>query len=281
MADVYVEAGTVKGSVPNNYLTPAQAAMKAAVTAAVKKIGSGMTTVKPVGGKGIQVNVVVTKLVQDGNNVTCALIGELLELPSKQRFNPGGSARGEGKVAGKIEAVAGACVGAAVADLMNKIGPAIAGSQAAPASTGTAGSKSPLIFIAPFNVDPKGVPPALAARTKTAITNMMDRKIKANTKRFTQDGKAFKVGSGMPAYVISITVESVVFDAGAKELVATTNGNVSEHPSGNIKVTGLPSRATQPGLTKVPKDDEKVQLLVDAAESGTEAAIKWILQTHP
>src|SRR3990172_1904020 len=76
MADVYVEVGIVKG-VANNYLASAQAAMKAAITDAMKKVGSGMTTVKPSGGKGIQVNVLVTKLVQDGINVNCLLISEL------------------------------------------------------------------------------------------------------------------------------------------------------------------------------------------------------------
>ena len=79
MADVYVEVGTVKG-VSNNHLAASQAAMRAAVVAAVKKPGSGLTTVKPASGKGILVNVIVTKLAQDGTNTTCMLIGELFEL---------------------------------------------------------------------------------------------------------------------------------------------------------------------------------------------------------
>jgi hypothetical protein len=284
MPDVYVEIGTAKG-VPQAYRDAAQAAMTAAITAAVKKTGSGLTLVKSSSGKGIQVNVQVTKLVQDGNDVTCVLIGELFELPSKERFNPGGSLRGEGKVPGKIDAVAGDSVGAAVADLMGRISAGIAGSQAGPASTSTAKSKAPLIFIAPFDVaytkDPNAAPLALAAKTTTAITNMMDRKIKANTTRFTQDATKFQVGSGMPAYVIGITVEAVVFNAGAKEMVATTKGYIAEHPGGNIKVTNIPGQAKQLQMTKPPSDADKVQLLVDAGEQGTETAIKWILQTHP
>ena len=279
MPDVYVEVGTVKG-VPNNYLAPAQDGMKGAIIAAVKKTGSGMTTVKPAGGKGIQVNVLVRKLAEEGGHVTCSLFGELFELPSRQRFSPGGSPRGEGKVAGKINAVAGACVGAAVADLMNKIGPAIVGSQAAPAATGTVGSKSPLIFIAPFQVNAKAAPAALVVKAKEAITRMMDKKIRANPKRFTQDSKQFKIGSGMPAYVIGMAVQALEFDAGTRVLMATTRGEVAEHPSGEIRLPGALGRAKLSGMT-APRDADKVDAIVAAAESATDTAIKWILQTHP
>jgi hypothetical protein len=285
MPDVYVEAGEVKGAIDKKFLAPAQAEMKTAIGSAAKKTKSGMTTVKPGDGKGILVNVLVSKLAQDGNNVTCSLIGELFELPAKKRFNPGGSATGKATVPGKIDAVAGTCVGKAVGELMDKIGPAITGSQTAPASTGTVNTKSPLIFIAPFQVaytkDQKAAPLALAARTTAAITKMMDRKIKANPTRFTQNANAFEQGSGMPAYTIGITVDAVVFNASAKEMVATTKGFVAEHPSGNMKVLNSPGKATQQKMTKLPTDDEKVQLLVDAAEQGTDSAIKWILQAHP
>jgi hypothetical protein len=286
MPDVYVEAGEVKGAVDKKYLAPAQAEMKTAIANAVKKTKSGMTAVKPGDGKGILVNVLVGKLAQDGNNVTCSLIGELFELPAKKRFNPSGSASGKATVPGKIDpAVAGACVGKAVGELMDKVGPAIAGSQTAPASTGTVNTKSPLIYIAPFQVaytkDPKAAPLALATRTTAAIAKMMDRKIQANPKRFTQDANAFKQGSGMPAYTIAITVDAVAFNATAKEMVATTKGYVAEHPSGNIRVPNAPGKATQQKMTKPPTDDEKVQLLVDAAEQGTESAINWILKSHP
>ena len=134
---------------------------------------------------------------------------------------------------------------------MGKIGPAIAGSQAAPASTGTAQSKSPLI---------------------SAITDMMDKKIKANPTRFTQNASAFKIGSGMPAYVIGTTVDAVVYDASAKEMVATTKGYVAEHPSRSMKVTNAVGRSKQPQMTKPPSDEDKVLLLVDAAGSWTDTA---------
>jgi hypothetical protein len=64
-------------------------------------------------------------------------------------------------------------------------------------------------------------------------------------------------------------------------MVATTKGYVAEHPSGNMLVTNVPGSATQLQMTKAPRDDEKVQLLVDAAESATDTAIKWILKKHP
>jgi hypothetical protein len=280
MADVYVQVGTPK-AVASKHLAAAQAAMTAAITDAVKKTGSGMTTVKPPGGKGILVNVLVTKLAQDGTNVTCNVIAELLELPSKGRFNPGGSAKGEGKVPGKIDADAGACVRAAVADLMVKIGPAIAGSQAASASTGTAQSKSPLIFIAPFDVDTKAAPANHVASTKTDITTMMEKKFKANPTRFTLNPSAFKVGSGMPAYVIGTTVDAAVYTANTKEMVATVKGYVAEHPSRSMKVTNAVGQAKQQQMIKPPTDQEKARLFVDAAESWADAAMKWILKTHP
>jgi hypothetical protein len=283
MPDVYVEAGTVK-NVPNNYLTSAQSAMKAAVAAAANKTGSGMTTAKPPGGKGIQVNVLVTKLAHDGSDVTCGLIAELYEIPAKQRFTAGGSARGEGRVSGKIDAVAGACVGAAVTDLMAKIGPAIAKSQAPVAATGTAASKSPLIYIAPFQIayakDPNAAPAALASKTNAGITAMMDKKIKANTKRFTQDAKAFQSVSGMPAYIIGITVVKVTYNAAAKELVASVQGYVAEHPSGNI-IAPIPPNSAKTGMSKPPTDADQVSLMVDAADDATRTAIDWILKKHP
>jgi hypothetical protein len=285
MPDVYVEVGAAK-SVPPKYLAAAQAEMKAAIIAAVNKTGSGMTTVKPPRGQGIQVNVLVFKLTQDGANVTCSAIADLFELPSKQRFTiASGSPRGQGKVAGQLDAVAGACVGAAVADLMVNIGPGIAGAQTAPASTGTAASKSPLIFIAPFQVnytkDPNAAPAGMSAKAIADITTMMTNKIKANPLRFTQNPSAFKAGSGMPAYAIGIKVESVVFDADAKQMVAKTQGYVAEHPSNSMKVLSLPGKATQPQMMKPPRDEDKVRLLVDAAEAATDNAINWILKTHP
>lgn len=285
MGDVYVEVGDVKGKVDNKYLSNAQAGMKAAVTEAVNKAKSGMTLVKPGGGKGIRVSVVVKTLAQDGNNVSCSLIGVLQELPGKEPFTPSASAAGEGKVAGKIDAVAGDCVKKAVADMMGKVGPSIATSQAAPASTSTAASKSPLVFIAPFQVgypsNTTAAPAGLAAGAKTAITTMMDRKIRANTARFTQNSAQFKAGSGMPAYAITINVESLVFDASARELRAKAKGFVAEHPSGSIRVPTITGGAKIPDITRPPRDPDQIQLLADAAEQAMDTAINWILTTHP
>src|SRR5215475_6128765 len=176
MGDVYVEAGDVRG-VDNKYLSNAKAGLQAAVKEAANKANSGLTTVKPGGGKGIRVNVIVRKLAQDGNNVTCSLIGELKELPGMQPFNPKGSAAGEGTVPGKIDAVAGDCVRKAAADMLDKVGSAIATSQAAPAATGTVGSKSPLIFIAPADVtyptDAKVADQDVKDKAKAAILEKM------------------------------------------------------------------------------------------------------------
>jgi hypothetical protein len=181
--------------------------------------------------------------------------------------------------------VAGTCVGKAVGELMDKVGSAIAGSQNAPASTGTVNTKSPLIFIAPFEVsypkDAKAAPQDLSERAKTAIAAMMEKKIKANTTRFTLDSNAFKQGNGMPAYVIGMTVESLVFDAKAKEMVAKTKAHIAEHPSGSMKVLSLGSAGKMDQLSKPPRDDQKISLLVDTAGSGTDKAIDWILKTHP
>src|SRR5262245_366112 len=148
MGDVYVEVGEVKGKVDKKYLSNAQAGMKAAITEAVNKAKSGMTTIKPSGGKGILVHINVGKLDQDGRNVSCSQFGELNELPKKEPFNPGTSTTAKGSVPGKIDAVAGDCIKKAVAELMDKVGPAIASSQAAQAATGTGASTSPLIYIA-------------------------------------------------------------------------------------------------------------------------------------
>src|SRR5262245_64728799 len=112
MPNVYVEPGKAKFMKRGMeaYETPAQAGLTKAVTNAVRKTNSGMTTAKPADGKGIQVNVMLQTLAQDGKNVTCKLIGDMLELPGKQRFTiPGSSPFGEASVPGKIDAVAEDC----------------------------------------------------------------------------------------------------------------------------------------------------------------------------
>jgi hypothetical protein len=53
MPDVYVEVGTPK-AVPQKYLASAQSEMTAAITGAVKKADSGMTTVKPPAARGFR-----------------------------------------------------------------------------------------------------------------------------------------------------------------------------------------------------------------------------------
>src|SRR5262245_44407894 len=126
MADVYIEVGLI--TVSKKYAAVAQDAMKAAITATVQKSGSGMTLVTPLGRKGVRVNAVVTKLAQDGNDVNCVVISDLYELPGNTRLG-GAGGKGAATVTGKIDAVAGACVGAAVTDLMSNIGPAIVGSR--------------------------------------------------------------------------------------------------------------------------------------------------------
>ncbi len=280
MANVYVEVGTIKLGVPDKHKGGAQIAMSNAITAAVKKAGSGLTTVKPPNGKGIQVNVQVFKLKEDGNTSVCVLVPDLLELPTKQRFTIAGSVKGEGKAPGKLDIATAACVGAAVADLMTKIGPSIAGSQA-PATTGTAASKSPLIYMAPIQLDLKNVPPTQINSVKQGITKMVERKLQANPTRFTQDSTKFTVGSQMPAYTLGITAVSVSFDPTAKQAVATVNWTIADHPSGSTNVLKASASAKQPGTIKPPSDSDKGQLLIDAAEAATDAAIKHLLQKHP
>ena len=138
MPDVYVEVGTAKG-VPPKYLAAAQAEMKAAIIAAVNKTGSGMTTVKPPRGQGIQVNVLVFKLTQDGANVTCSAIADLFELPSSSAsLIASGQPARPGKVAGQLDAPAGALRGRRSCRPDGQYRPWDCRSTDAPASTGTA-----------------------------------------------------------------------------------------------------------------------------------------------
>src|SRR5262245_32370350 len=240
MPDVYVEPGTAKFSkslskMSNTYGSPAQKGLESGVTTAVRKTNSGMTTLKPTGGKGIQVGVFLTKLAQDGDKVSCAVIGELFELPGKQRFTGASSASGQASVPGKIEAVAADCVAKAVGDMMGKITTDIVASQNAPASSGSASTStaaSPLIFIT-FDVTyPKSMPQDFEARATAAMTAGLEKKFQANPQRFTLNPNAFKRGSGMPAYLIGMTLETLKFDAG--QFVVETRGYVAEHPSRNM-----------------------------------------------
>jgi len=285
MGDVYVEVGDVKGKVDNKYLSNAQAGLKAAVTEAVNKAKSGMTTVKPGGGKGIRVSVMVKSLAQDGNDVSCSLIGVLQQLPGKEPFTPSASASGEGKVAGKIDAVAGDCVKKAAADMLAKVGPSIAGSQAAPAATGTAASKSPLIYIAPADVsypdDAKDVEKDLKDKAKAAVIEKMKQTFGQNPKRFTLDSNAFKQGSGMPAHVLHVKVDKFVFDPTTKEVVATVKAAIADYPSDNIRVMAVGATSKGSGFTRPPREADKMQVIRDAAQSMTEKAIKWLLDTYP
>jgi hypothetical protein len=281
MPDVYVEVGTAKFMRPGDktYAAPAQAGLAKAVTSAVKKTNSGMTPIKPGDGKGIQVNVMLRKLAQEGNSVTCDLIGDLLELPSKQRFTISGiRSSGEASVPGKIAAVAEDCVTKAVGDLMDKIGPGIAASQKASTSAGTANAKSPLIFIViEVSYDKNAAPQDLAARTKAAAVTAMERKFKANP-RFTLNKADFK--PGMPAYLIKAGVEKLWFDAKAGEMVALAAAAVAEHPNNNMR-TRSSARVKVPGLTKPLKESEQIGLMADAAEGTLDKAIQWMLDTHP
>ena len=283
MGDVYVEAGEMKTGVgvDKKFLPQAQAGLKAAVTEAVKKAKSGMTTVKPGGGKGIRVNVMVHKLAQDGSNVTCTVIGDLLELPSKERFTTGGTPRGQASVPGKIAAVAGDCVKQAVADLMDNIGPAIVGSQAAPAAPGTAAGKSPLIFIAPLEFkDASGAQQDLKDKAKAAVLDLAKKKIEANPKRFTMDPTAFKQGSGMPAYVLNATVTKFAFDPTNKQMVVQVKVTINEHPGGKWRAEKT-GDAVMSGFSRPPKEVDQIQVLRDAAERAIDKAIEWILKEHP
>ena len=285
MGDVYVEAGEVKGAVDKKFLPQAENGMKTAIAAVTRKAKSGMTVVKPGDGKGIRVNIIVGKLAQDGSNVTCSLIGELFELPSKQRFNPGPRANGKATVPGKIEAVAGDCVGKAVGDLMDNIGSAIAGSQAAPAKTGTAASKSPLVFVVldfSYPKDAKDAQQDLKDKAKAAITDYAKKKIGQNPQRFTLDPTAFKQGSGMPAYTIQIRVEKFLFDAATKELTATVNGLISEYPDDIMRVPQVgAATSTRSGYSRPPREADRIQTLLDATDGIVGKATKWILDTHP
>jgi hypothetical protein len=284
MPDVYVEAGTAKflKSVPNAYHGPAQNGLKTAVTNAARKINSGLTPVKPADGKGVQVGVFLTKLAQDGNQVTCALIGEFYELPGKGRLTVSGRPNGEASVPGKIDAVAEDCVTKAVGDLMDKITPSIVASQNAPTSTGSGNTKSPLIFIAPLDVTyPTSMPQDLAARAITAMTTGMEKKFKANTQRFTLNPNAFKGGSGMPGYLIGVTLETMKFDASAGEFVVETRGYIADYPGRSMIVPRVSGRARMKELTRQPREQDKALTIQDAAEGTAGKAIEWMLATHP
>jgi hypothetical protein len=285
MPDVYVEAGKAKFMKPKGmdaYVAPAQAGLERAVTSAVKKTNSGMTTVKPGDGKGIQVNVMLRNLAQDGTSVTCDLISDLIELPTKQRFVISGtSTNGAASVPGKLAAVAEDCVAKAVTDLMGKIGQGIAGSQTAQASGPTATGKSPLIFIvveASYTSDKDAAPQDLAARTKAAALTAMERRFKKNS-RFTLNKADFK--PGMPAYLIKAGVEKLWFDAKAGEMVALAAAVVAEYPSNNIRAPRSSARSKVPGLTKPLNESEQIGLMADAAEGTLDKAIQWMLDTHP
>src|SRR5262245_23451194 len=286
MGDVYVEAGEVKSIPDKTFLPQAQAGMAAAIKAAANKPKSGMTTVKPGGGKGIRVNVLVFKLAQDGSNVTCTVIGDLNELPSKERFTVSGSPRGQATVPGKIEAVAGDCVGKAVGDLMDQIGPAIATSQAAPAASGTATSKSPLIYIAPADVsyptDAKDADQDVKDKAKAAVIDAMQKTFAKNTKRFTLDSSAFKQGSGMPAYVLHIRVEKFVFDPSTKEMIATVKALIHDYPGDSMQVPAVAATSKGSGYTRAPREADTLQVVRDAAQGMTEKAIyDFFLEKHP
>ena len=97
----------------------------------------------------------------------------------------------------------------------------------------------------------------------------------------TQDSTKFKIGSQMPAYTLGITAVSVSFDPTAKQAVATVNWTIADHPSGSTNVLKASASAKQPGTIKPPSDSDKGQLLIDAAEAATDAAIKHLLQKHP
>jgi len=285
MPEVYVEVGKARFMKPgmNAYEVPAQAGLAKAVTNAVRKTKSGMTPVKPGDGKGIQVNVMLKKLAQEGDSVTCSLIGDLFEVPTKQRFTiPGTSPNGEASVPGKIEAVAEDCVAKAVTDLMGKIGPGIAAAaQKAQGSTATANAKSPLIFIVievSYTKDVKAAPQDLADRTKAAALTAMERRFKANP-RFTLNSADFK--PGMPAYLIKAVVEKLSFDASAGEMVAVAAALVAEHPSNEIRAPRSSARVRASGLTKPLKEPEQIRLMADAAEGTLDKAIAWMLETHP
>ena len=84
----------------------------------------------------------------------------------------------------------------------------------------------------------------------------------------------------MPAYIIGITVVKVAYNAAAKELIASVNGYVAEHPSGNI-IAPIPPNAAKTGMSKPPTDADQGALLVDAADDATRTAIDWILKKHP
>ena len=284
MPGVYVEVGNAKFMKRgmDAYVTPAQAGLAKAVTNAVRKTNSGMTTAKPSDGKGIQVNVMLRDLAQEGTSVTCSLIGDLLELPGKQRFTiPGTSPNGQASVPGKIEAVAEDCVAKAVGDLMDKIGQGIAGSQAAQASAATASAKSPLIFIVievSYTKTATAAPQDLADRTKAAAVTAMERRFKKNS-RFTLNKADFK--PGMPAYLIKAVVEKLSFDAKAGEMVAVAAALVAEHPSNNIRAPRSSARSKVPGLTKPLKEPEQISLMADAAAGTLDKAIEWMIETHP
>ena len=289
MPDVYVEPGTAKftksiSNLSNTYGTPAQKGLESGVINAVRKTNSGMTTAKPSDGKGIQVGVFLTKLAQEDDKVSCAVIGELFELPGKGRFTGASNASGQASVPGKIGAVAADCVAKAVGDMMGKITSGIVASQNAPASTGgtnTSNATSPLIFIT-FDVTyPSTFPKDLEARATAAMTAGLDKKFKANTQRFTLNPNAFKRGSGMPAYQIGMTLETLKFDAGSGEFVIETRGYIAEHPSRNMIVLRVGSRSKMSGYTREPRQQDKATAIQDATESTADKVIQIILQRTP
>ncbi|HVY14687.1 MAG TPA: hypothetical protein VHB27_05635 [Rhodopila sp.] len=119
MPAIYVEVGKMNTSkAPKEYAAKAEAAMKDAVTSAVK--GDKALTDKK--GEGYTVRLSVADLKVDGGKVSCKLSGELVRAPKPEMVSTSISASANAQ-GGKPESLVVDCVGAAAESMMKKIIP--------------------------------------------------------------------------------------------------------------------------------------------------------------
>jgi hypothetical protein len=116
---IYVEIGKINVSkVPKGYADKAEAAMKDAVTSAVKA-DKALTDKK---GEGYTVRMSVADLKVDGSKVSCKLSGDLVRAPKPEMVSTSITTNA-GAQGGSPDDLVVACVGAAAESMMKKIIP--------------------------------------------------------------------------------------------------------------------------------------------------------------
>lgn len=119
MPDIYVEVGTMDTKkVPKEYAVKAAAAMKDAVTSAIKA-DKALTDKK---GEGYTVSLSVAELKVDGSKVSCKLSGDLVRAPKPEMVSTSIKA-GANAQGGKPDALVADCIGGAAEAMMKKIVP--------------------------------------------------------------------------------------------------------------------------------------------------------------